>query len=150
MSKEWYNHENMLNMLKLKTLPNQSKSLILGSVDSLSSNFNIFEKNTNCLTLQAVTCKFSEMCPFCVSKFFFFILTLHTIKTIIWLTTHINSDLQIHAQDVQWPIEKKMTCSWFTRKLLIAKILERCLSVARKIPCKSQLTLDPCHHPFIP
>ena len=61
MSKQWYNHENML---KLKTSPNHSKLLILGSGDSFSSNFNIFEKtkNSDCLMLQVVTWKFSEMC----------------------------------------------------------------------------------------
>ena len=70
--KMWYYHKNMLNMLKLKTSPNHSKSLILGSGDSFSSNFNIFEKNnSNCSMLQAVTCKFSEMCPFSAPVNFF-------------------------------------------------------------------------------
>ena len=73
MSKEWYNHESMLNMLKLKTSQNRLKSLILGSRDSFSSNFNIFEKNnSNRSTLQAVTCKFSEMCPISTPVNFFF------------------------------------------------------------------------------
>ena len=54
----------MLNMLKLKTSLNHSKSLILGSRESFSSNFNIFKKiNSNRLMLQAVTCKFFKMCP---------------------------------------------------------------------------------------
>ena len=34
----------MLNMQKLKTSPNHSKALILGSKDSFLSNYNIFEK----------------------------------------------------------------------------------------------------------
>ena len=72
MRKKWYNHENMLNMLKLKTSPNHSKSLILGSRDSFPSNFNIFEKiNSNRLTLKAVTCKILEMCPVFAPVIFF-------------------------------------------------------------------------------
>ena len=69
----------MLNMLKLKTSPNHSKSLILGSRDSFLSDFNIFEKiNSNRLTLQPQNPKTLENVPcFCPSKFFF-ILTLHT------------------------------------------------------------------------
>ena len=94
MSKEWYSHENMLNMLKLKTSPNHSKSLILGSRDSFSSNFNIFQKNnSNCLMLQAVTWKFSEMSPIK----FFFILTLHTHRpSLDWPLISILTSQPIH------------------------------------------------------
>ena len=37
-------YNNMLNMIFLKTSTNHSKSLILGSRYSFSTNFNIFEK----------------------------------------------------------------------------------------------------------
>ena len=69
----------MLNMLKLKTSPNHSKSLILGSRDSFLSDFNIFEKiNSHHLMLQAWNPKIlRNVSHFCPSKNFF-ILTLHT------------------------------------------------------------------------
>ena len=52
----------MLNMIILKTSPNHSKSLNLGSGDSFSSNFTIFEKNnSNCLTLEAANLKLTKM-----------------------------------------------------------------------------------------
>ena len=40
--------------------------------------------------------------------------------------------------------ERQVICSQFTRKLLIAKLLEMYLLVATEVPYKSQLTLDPC------
>ena len=43
--------------------------------------------------------------------------------------------------------ERQVICSRFMRKLLIAKLLKRCLLVATGVPYKSQLTLDPCCHP---
>ena len=39
--------------------------------------------------------------------------------------------------------ERQVICSRFTRKLLITKLLERCLLVATGVPYKSQLTLEP-------
>ena len=54
----------MLNMIILKTSPNHSKSLNLGSGDSFSSNFTIFEKNnSNHSTLGATNQKVTKMCP---------------------------------------------------------------------------------------
>ena len=46
--------------------------------------------------------------------------------------------------------ERQVICSRFTRKPLITKLLERCLLAATEVPYKSQLTLDPCHRPFMP
>ena len=70
---------NMLNMLKLKTSPNHSKSLILGSRDSFLSNFNIFEKiNSNYLTLQPQNPKILGTVPHFRPDKNVFILTLHT------------------------------------------------------------------------
>ena len=55
---------NMLNMIILKTSPNYSKSLILGSGDSFPSNFTIFEKNnSNCSTLGAANQKSHKDVP---------------------------------------------------------------------------------------
>ena len=45
--------------------------------------------------------------------------------------------------------ERQVICSRFTRKPLITKLLKRCLLVATEIPYKSQLTLNPCHWPFM-
>ena len=113
MRKKWYNHENML---KLKTSPNHSKSLILGSRDSFPSNFNIFEKiNSNCLTLQAVTCKFLEMCPVFAPVIFFS----------FWHYIPLDNHWSDHSYYF-WPPNpttrravahrKKFTISWFTTK----------------------------------
>ena len=83
----------MLNMLKFKTSPNHSKSLILGSRDSFLSNFNIFEKiNSNHLTLQPQNPKILGNVPrFHPGKNFFF-LTLHT-----------------HRQSLDWPFISILT-----------------------------------------
>ena len=80
-------------MLKLKTSPNHSKSLILGSRDSFLSNFNIFEKiYSNRLTLWPRDPKILRNVPhFCPSKNFF-ILTLHT-----------------HRQSLDWPLISILT-----------------------------------------
>ena len=43
--------------------------------------------------------------------------------------------------------ERQVICSRFTRKLLITKLLKRCLLVATEVPYKFQLTLDPCLDP---
>ena len=83
----------MLNMLKLKTSPNHSKSLILGSRDSFLSNFNIFKKiYSNCSTLRPRNPKIHRNVPrFCLGKNFF-ILTLHT-----------------HRQSLDWPLISILT-----------------------------------------
>ena len=65
------------------------------------------------------------------------------------VTTHVNFDLPTHAQDVQRPVEKKF-CRRFTTKPLITEILERCLSVAKKVPYNSQMTLHENYWPFMP
>ena len=94
-------------MQKLKTSPNHSKSLILGSGDSFFIYFNIFEKiYSNHLTLQPRNPKILENVPhFCPSKIFF-ILTLHT-----------------HRQSLDWPfisiltsqpIHEACRCPWKT------------------------------------
>ena len=121
MSKEWYNHKNMLNMLKLKTSPNHSKSLILESRDSFSSNFNIFEKNdSNHLTLQAITCKFFEMCPIStLVKFFSF---LHYLPLDNYWFDHSyqfwpSNPCTRHAAALQ----KKFMISQFTEKTINCK-----------------------------
>ena len=73
----------MLNMIILKTSPNHSKSLNLGSGDSFPSNFTIFEKNnSNCSTLgAAANQKSHEDVPCFGPSHDFLILTLHTLKT---------------------------------------------------------------------
>ena len=80
-------------MLKLKTSPNHSKSLILGSRDSFISNFNIFEKvYSNHLMLWPRNPKILRNVPcFCPVKNFF-ILTLHT-----------------HRQSLDWPLISILT-----------------------------------------
>ena len=138
MRKMWYNHEN-INMLKLKTSPNYSKSLILGSREYFSSHFNIFEKiNSNRLMLQAFT----------LVNFFS-----------IWHYIPIDNHWIDHSYQFWHPNPCmrhaaahwiKTMCSRFTRKLLATKIIKKCLLVATKVPYKSQLTLDPCHRPFMP
>ena len=150
MSKEWYNHENIINMLKLKTSSNHSKSLILGSRDSFSSNFNIFKKNnSNCLMLQAITWKFLEMWPTSAWVNFFS----------FWHYILIDNHWIDHSYQF-WPLnpymrcatahQRQVMCSQFRTKLLVTKILERCVLVATKVPYKSLLTLDPCHWSFMP
>ena len=83
----------MLNMHKLKTSPNHSKSLILGSRDSFLSNFNIFEKiYSNRLMLWPWNPKIlRNVSRFCPDKIFF-ILTLHT-----------------HRQSLDWPLISILT-----------------------------------------
>ena len=71
----------MLNMIILKTSPNHSKSLNLGSGDSFPSNFTIFEKNnSNCSTLGAANQKSHKDVPRFGPNHDFLILTLHTLK----------------------------------------------------------------------
>ena len=143
----------MLNMLKLKTSPNHSKSLILGSRDSFLSNFNIFKKinsnhlmlqpwNPKILRLQAVTWKFSKMCPVSTQvKFFSFWHYIPLDKHLIFLPTH--------AQDVQQPIGKSYVFSIYKKTIDCTNSQKVSLGSSRKVPYKSQLTLDPCHWPFI-
>ena len=80
-------------MQKLKTSPNYSKSLILGSRDSFLSNFNIFEKNySNHLMLQPGNPKILKNVPCFRPSKNFFILTLHT-----------------HRQSLDWPLISILT-----------------------------------------
>ena len=88
-------------MLKLKTSPNHSKSLILGSRDSFLSRFNIFEKiNSNRLMLQPRNPKMLRNVPYFRPGKIFFILTLHT-----------------HRQSLYWPVISILT-SQPTRDML--------------------------------
>ena len=83
----------MLNMLQLKTSPNHSKSLILGSRDSFLSNFNIFEKNySNHLMLWPRNSKILRNVPHFRPSKNFFILTLHT-----------------HRKSLDWPLISVLT-----------------------------------------
>ena len=94
------------------------------------------------------TQKYSKMCPvsILVKKFSF------------WHYIPIDNHWTDHSYQF-WPPnpymrhavahERQATCSRFTRKLLITKLFERCLLVATEVPYKSQLTLDPCHWPFM-
>ena len=71
----------MLNMIILKTSPNHSKSLNLGSGDSFPSNFTIFEKNnSNRSTPGAANQKSHKDVPRFDPSHDFLILTLHTLK----------------------------------------------------------------------
>ena len=80
----------------------------------------------------------------------FFILTLHTHRqSLDWPLISILTSQPIH-QACSGPWKTSPYVSWFTRKLLITKLLERCLLVTTEVRYKSQLTLDPCHWPFMP
>ena len=140
----------MLNMLKLKPLLNHSKSLILESKHSFSSNFTTFQKNnSNWLMLWPHKPKILQNVPrFCPGKFFF-ILTLHTLRQWLdWPLISILTSQPMHEM-CSGP-SKKNFCHWFTTKLLIIEILERCLLVAKKVPYNSQMTLHKNCWPFIP
>ena len=124
-------------MIILKTSPNHSKSLNLGSGDSFSSNFTIFEKNSsNCSTLGAANARSHEDVPNFALVNDFLILTLHTPRA-PRLTIHIVFDLLTQPRDMQWPIKKKVKFSPFVRKPQITKILKRCLLVGKKVLYKS-------------
>ena len=110
---------------------------------------NLMKKIWNQLMLWPRNPKILRNVPcFCPGKNFF-ILTLHTHR----------SSLETPLISI-WPpnpnmrravaCERQVICSQFTRKLLIAKLLKRCLMVATGVPYKSQLTLDPCHQHFMP
>ena len=131
----------MLNMLKLKTSPNHSKSLILGSQHSSSSNFTIFEKiNSNRLKLPPHNLYILGNVPcFCPGKKIF-ILTLHTLRQsldwpLISVLTSPNSSTRCMV--AHW---KKfhiiLYLLWFMRKLLIVQILERWLLAGKNVPYK--------------
>ena len=136
-------------MLKLKTSPNHSKSLIFGSRDSFLSNFNFLKKLIKIAwRYSPKTQKCLKMCPISAPIFFFS----------FWHYIPIDNHWMDHSYQF-WPPnpytrcaaahERQVICSQFTRKLLITKLLKRCLLVATGVPYKSQLTLDPCHWPFM-
>ena len=128
----------MLNMIILKTSPNHSKSLNLGSVDSFSSNFTIFEKNnSNHSILGATNRKSHKDVPrFSPSKDFL-ILTLHTLRAYLdWLLISFLTSQPNH-ETCSSPSKKNFKFSPFVRKLQIAKILKRCLLVGKKVLYKS-------------
>ena len=127
----------MLNII-LKTSPNHSKSLNLGSGDSFCSNFTIFEKNnSNCSTLGATNPKSHKDVPHFALIKNFLILTLHTLRAsldrplISFLTSWPNHET------CSGPSKTKFKFSPFERKLQIAKILKRCLLVGKKVLYKS-------------
>ena len=134
-------------MLKLKASPNHS-FWGLGILLYLISTFlKKFIKITWRYGLE--TQKYSEMCPVSAPvKIFSF---CHYIPIDNHWTDHSyqfwppNSYTRHAAAH-----ERQVICSRFTRKLLIAKLLKRCLLVATGVPYKSQLTLDPCCWPFMP
>ena len=137
----------MLNMLKLKTSPNHSKSLILESRDSFSSNFNSFEKiYSNRLTLRPRKPKIHQNVPRFRPGENFFILTLRTLRQ--WLEWPLMSIFQPMHKMYSGP-SKKNFCHRFTMKPLIAEILERCLLVAKKVPYNSQMTFHENCQPFM-
>ena len=128
----------MLNMIILKTSPNHSKSLNLGSEDSFSSNFTIFKKNSlNCSTLGATNAKSYEDMPHFPPITDFLILTLHTPRAPLDWPLISFFDLLTQPWDVQQPIEKNFKFSPFVRKPQITKILKRCLLVGKKVLYKS-------------
>ena len=128
----------MLNMIILKTSPNHSKSLNLGSGDSFSSNFTIFKKNSsNCSTLGAANAKsHKDMFHFAPIKDFL-ILTLHTPRAPLdWPLISFFTSWPNH-QTCSGPSKKKFKFSPFVRKPQITKILKRCLLVGKKVLYKS-------------
>ena len=109
---------------------------------------NPMKKFSNPLMLQPRNPKILKNVPrFCPGKNFF-ILTLHT-----------------HRQSFDWPLISILTsqpiheaCSspWKTshmfsiyEKTVNHKTSQKVLLVATEVPYKSQLTLDPCHRPFM-
>ena len=79
----------------------------------------------------------------------FFILTLRTLRQ--WLDWPLISVLtsQPMHKTCSSPSKKNFCCR-FTRKPLIAEILERYLLVAKKVPYNSQMTLHENCRPFMP
>ena len=114
----------------------------------LMGTLNPMKKFSNRWMLRPETQKSLKMCPASAPvKIFSF-----------WHYIPIDNPLIDHSYQF-WPPspytrhaaahERQVICSRFTRKPLIAKLLERCLLVATEVPYKSQLTLDPCHWPFM-
>ena len=80
--------------------------------------------------------KFSEMCPISTPANFFFILTLHALRQLLhWPLISIMTSQPMH-KTCSSPSKKNVHLSHFKRKLLITKILERWLLVAKKVPYK--------------
>ena len=115
----------------------------------LMSSCDSIEKDSNCLTLWPRNPKILQNVPhFRPSKIFSF-----------WHYIPIDNHWIDHSYQF-WPPnpytshtaahERHVMCSQLTRKPLITKLLERRLLVATEVPYKSQLTLDPCHRPFMP
>ena len=89
------------------------------------------------------------MCPVSAPVKIFFILTLHTLRQWLdWPLISILTSQPMHKM-CSGP-SKKNFCHQFTRKLLIAEILKRCLLVAKKVPYNSQMTLHENCWPFMP
>ena len=110
---------------------------------------NPMKKISNRLTLRPQNPYTPEMCPVSIPvKFFSF-----------WHYMPIDNHWTDHSYQF-WPPnpymrlaaahERQVICSWFPRKQLIAKLLERFLLVATGVPYKSKLTFDSCHRPFKP
>ena len=122
-------------MIILKTSPNHSKSLNLGSGDSFCSNFTIFEKNnSNHSTLGTVNRKSHEDVPHFGTSNDFLIFTLHTLKAsldwplISFLTFQSNHEM------CNGPSKK---FSNFLHLRENHKILKRCLLVGKKVLYRS-------------
>ena len=121
----------------------------MSATDRLMGTLNPMKKFSNRSTLRPQNPKIHRNVPcFCPSKNFF-ILTLHTHRQSLdcpLISMLTSQPIHEHAA----AHERQVICSQFTRTPLIAKLLKRCLLVATGVPYKSQLTLDPCHRPFMP
>ena len=136
--------------VKHAKVENFTKSLILGSRDSFSSNFNSLEKiYSNRYTLQPRKLKSLLNVPRFRPSENFFILTLHTLRQRLdWPLISISTSQPMHKM-CSSP-SKKNFCHRFTMKPLIAEILERRLLVVKKVPYNSQMTLHENCWPFMP
>ena len=107
------------------------------------------KKISNRLTLRPRKLKIHRIVPrFCPGENFF-ILTLRTLRPWLeWPLMSISTSQPMH-ETCSGPSKKKF-CRQFTTKPLIAEILERRLSVAKKVPYNSQMTLHENCRPFIP
>ena len=108
-----------------------------------------WRKNSNQLTLGPRKLKIHQNVPrFCPGENFF-ILTLHTLRWWLeWPLISISTSQPMH-ETCSGP-SKKNFCRPFTTKPLIAEIIERRLSVAKKVPYNSQMTLHENCRPFMP
>ena len=108
-----------------------------------------WRNNSNRLTLRPCKSKIHWNVPCFRPDENFFILTLHTLRWWMeWPLISISTSEPMHETCSSPP--KKNFCRPFTTKPLIAEIIERRLSVAKKVPYNSQMTLHENCHPFMP